>query len=176
MGKRRTQWVGGAKSYEPQTDASTSASDVIQLVEPRPLTDTQGLPVKCTIEAIYLHFSIKRILITDFDALGFLVYTQQVSETSDLPLQALDALSLAERAYANKQILMMAPLPYPPIFLSSDLLSATPDNSGMVASHEFQASRKLDRSSQVLCMTLNSDVSVVVNVFAQWRILLSYGR
>lgn len=78
MGKRINQWLGGAKSLEPQTDASTGVSDVIEMIPAIPRTAEIGAPTQLLIEAIYMHFSIKRILITDFDALGFLVYQTPV--------------------------------------------------------------------------------------------------
>ena len=109
-----------------------------------------------------------------FDALGFVVYQIPPVEASNFPSLALDALSLNPRLYARKNIMMMAPLLVPPnlsngstglVFISDEL---------MVAHHEFQANRKHDTASQVLAMTINSDVSVVTNVFAQWRVLLAW--
>ncbi len=172
--KRSRQWVGGGQVIEPQTDASTSTSDIIKLVEPIPRSAIQGADFKVLIEAIYLHFSTHRILTTTFDALGFMVYTQQVSESTELPLQALDALSTDRRLYSNNQILMMAPLKVPPILGTSDLLAFTTNDEIVVEHHDYQATRKLDRAAQVLCLTVNSDVSDVVRTFVQWRVLLSY--
>ncbi len=176
MARRRYQWVGGSKSQEPATDASSGLSTIMEMVPAELLATQVGPNTQCVIEAIYLHFSIHRLLITEVDALGFIVWTANVVEGGDTPVQTLDALSLAPRAYGNKNIMMMAPLPFPGIFLSSDLLSATVTEEGLVAHHEYQASRKLDRSNQVLALQVNSDVSAVFNVFAQWRVLLSYGQ
>ncbi len=69
---------------------------------------------------------------------------------------------------------MMAPLPVPPV-LSSQAIFTTSEEI-VAVHHEYQATRKFDRNSQVLCMTLNSDVSLVTRVFCQWRVLLSYGQ
>lgn len=175
MGKRNFQWTGGGQNIEPETDAGTSVGEVIRIVPALATSGDTGANTRCVVEAIYLHFSIHRLLITELDALGFLVWTANVAESGSDPSQALDALSLVDRAYANKNILMMAPLPVPRIALSSDLLSGTVTEEVLVSSHEFQASRKLDRSNQVLAMTVNSDASLVVSVFCQWRVLLSYG-
>ncbi len=167
-------WVGGGQNIEPETDASTSTSEVIQLIPPQPTSEVTGMRQNSIIDAIYLHFSIHRLLITELDALGFLVYQEPVAEGAAQPVQALNALSTTDRLYSNKRIMMMAPLPVPRIALSSDLLSATVDEQVLVAHHEYQAQRKHDRSSQVLCLTVNADVSVVVSVFCQWRVLLRW--
>ncbi len=170
-------WIGGAKSMEPQTDASTATTDVIQLIPAVPTGGAAGdtlLRTRFLIEAIYLHFSVVRVLTTDFDALGFLVYQIPPVEASNLPSLALDALSLNPRLYARKNIMMMAPLEVPPVLGASDLATFTLSGRHMVAHHEYQAMRKHDTASQVLAMTINSDVSVVVNVFAQWRVLVSW--
>ncbi len=178
MGKRREkQWVGGSKLVTPETDAGTTVANIVRLVEPIPLADVQGKQSKCLIEAIYLHFSVRRAgagQLAAPDALGFMVYLQQVSETSDLPLQALDSLSLQARAYGNANILMWSNLPVPPLLGTSDLLAFAPSDEVMTDHHDYQANRKFDRAGQVLCMTINSDISLVVRVFAQWRVLLSY--
>ncbi len=172
--KRSKQWVGGGQVIESQTDGSTSTSDIIKLVEPIPRATIQGADSKVLVEAIYLHFSTHRLLATTLDALGFMVYTQQVSESTELPLQALDALSTDRRLYSNNQILMMQPLKVPPILAASDLLSVLVNRETSVEHHDYQATRKLDRAAQVLCLTVNSDVSDVVRCFVQWRVLLSY--
>ncbi len=171
---RKTSWLGGGQNIEPQTDASTATSDVIMMIPPTAAADIPGPRTTFLIEAIYLHFSVHRLLITEVDALGFMVYQIPPSEAGNLPSLALDSLSLQDRLYARKNIMMMAPLPFPGIFLSSDLGSATVMQEGLVAHHEFQAMRKHDTNSQVLALTVNSDVSVVFNVFCQWRILVSW--
>ncbi len=151
-------------------------TEVIQLVPALPQANALGENTQCLIEAIYLHFSIQRLLITNFDALGFVVWLAALQEgSSALPVQSLDALSTRDRDYGNKAILMMAPLPVPPILASSDLVSAITNEAIVTDHHEYQATRKYDRAGQVLCMAVNSDVSVVCNVFCQWRVLLSYG-
>jgi len=176
MAKRIYSWVGGGQNIEPETDAGTTVSEVIQLLPPQQTSVEVGNRTKCLIEAIYLHFSIHRLLITEVDALGFMVYQSAVSESSNNPVQALDALSLQDRAYGNKRIMMMAPLPVPRITLSGDLVSVTVNEEVKVSSHEYQAMRKHDRASEVLCLTVNCDVSVVLSVFCQWRVLLSWGK
>lgn len=174
MGKRKTQWIGGGQNIEPSTDVSTAIGDVIQMIPVLPLAEIRGQPTSMLIEAIYLHFSIHRLLITELDALGFVVWVANLQEAGNLPVQTIDALSLNDRLYGNKAIMMMAPLPVPRIALSGDLVSATVDQEVLTAHHEYQAMRKLDRSSNVLSLIVNSDVSVVCNVFCQWRVLVSY--
>ncbi len=176
MAKRIYSWLGGAQNIEPETDAGTITSEVIQLIPPQPTAEEVGGRTDMLIEAIYLHFSIHRLLITEVDALAFLVYQSSIAEGGNNPSQALDALTLIDRDMANKKIMMHAPLPVPRIALSSDLLSGTVTEEVLVEHHEYQAMRKHDRASQVLCLTVNSDVSIVLSVFCQWRTLVSWGR
>ncbi len=172
--KKAYSWLGGGENIEPMGDASTATTELIQLIPAQPVADTVGARTQFLIEAIYLHFSIHRLLITELDACGFIVWQAPVTEASNLPAQSLDALSTTDRLYANKRIMMMAPLPVPPIFLSGDLVSATVDERVMTSSHEYQAMRKHDRSNTVLAMAVNSDVDIVLSVFCQWRVLVSW--
>ncbi len=170
--KKQYSWLGDGQIIEPQTDASTASSDVIQLIPSIPTGDLANTRTRFLIEAIYLNFSISRILTTTFDALGFLVYQMAPQEGQQNPALALDAISTEDRLYARKNIMMMAPLPVPPIIsLEAGILT---NDEIKVSHHEYQANRKHDTASQVLCMTLNSDVSVVTRVFCQWRILVSW--
>ncbi len=176
MGKRRkTVWVGGGQLITPEPDVSTATGEIIELIPAVTAAAPVGEDTACTVEAIYLHFSVRRNTIAETQALGFLVWVANVTEAAEVPVQALDALSVTSRAYGNKNILMMAPLPVPPILASSDLATAIQSEEVMVAHHEFQASRKLDRSNNVLAMSVNVE-TLSVSVFCQWRILLDYGR
>lgn len=103
---RTSVWVGGGQNIQPETDASTGVDEIIQLVPALLLADQPGMPSACLVEAIYLHFSVRRILTTTFDALAFLVWVGQVQEAGNNPVQALDALSLQPRLYSNKVIMM----------------------------------------------------------------------
>ncbi len=172
--KKTYSWLGGGQVYEPQTDASTATSDVIQLIPAMPVAAVQNERSRFLIEAIYLNFSIHRILNTTFDALGFVVYQIPPIEDSANPSLALDAISTSDRLYARKNIMMMAPLPVPPILGASDLATFLPNDAILTSHHEYQANRKHDTASQILCMTINLDVSVVTRVFSQWRILVSW--
>ncbi len=176
MGKRKTNWVGGGQLVVPETDASTSIGEVVQLVPALPIADFRGQDTACLVEAVYLYFSIKRLLITDFDALGFVMWMSNIQEGGAAPVQSLDALSTTDRAYGNKAIMLMAPLPCPPFLASSDLASAIVSAEIKAAHHEYQAMRKMDRASNVLALAINSDVSLVAQVFVQWRVLLLYGQ
>lgn len=174
MGKRRTQWIGGGQNIEPETDASTIPAELIQLLPPLQTATIAGLPSKVVVEAIYLNFSVHRLLTAEVDALGFLVWVANRQENSNLPVQALDALSLIDTSYANPHIMMMAPLPVPPVTHSSDLGAVAADLRVDVAHHEFQANRGVDRAQEMVVMSVNCDVSVVLSVFCQWRMLLAY--
>ncbi len=172
--RRKTVWVGGGQLITPEPDVSTATGEIIELVPAELAATAPGADTKCTVEAIYLHFSIRRNTINETQALGFLVWVANVTEAADVPVQVLDALSVLPRAYGNRNILMMAPLPVPPILASSDLATAIQSEEVMTAHHEFQASRTLDRSNNVLAMSINVE-TLSVSVFAQWRVLLDYG-
>ncbi len=170
--KKQYKWVGGGEVIQPVPDSSTATSDVIQLIPAQPVAAPQNERTGFLIEAIYLNFSIQRILTTTFDALGFLVYQIPPIEDSANPSLALDALSTSSRLYARKNIMMMAPLPVPPI-LTLEAGVITSDEI-KTSHHEYQANRKHDTASQILAMTLNTDLSDVTRVFCQWRVLLSF--
>ncbi len=174
MGKRKTQWFGGGKVVVPETDVSTSVAEIVELIPALKVADYVGQPSKCVIEALYLDFSCRRLLITTLDALGFLVWVANVTEGGETPIQSLDALSTEARFYGNQDIMMQFPLLVPPLLAASDLLTFVVGDEVTTAHFEFHARRKLDRSSQVLAMTINSDVSSVMTVFVQWRALISY--
>ncbi len=175
MGKKKqTMWVGGAKLVLPEPDSTTTTTEVVELIPATLATDPIGALTKYTIEAIYLHFSTRRVGIVDVEALGFLVWVANAAEGGNVPVQALDALSLEARFYGNKNIMMMAPLEVPKFIGSGDLATAIPSGEIKVAHHEFQASRKFDRSNQVLAMTINAETALQVETFAQWRILLEF--
>lgn len=172
--KKEIAWVGGGVIKEPETDAGTTPAEVIQLVPAIPVTAGQGQPAKCLIKGVYLHFSTRRILTTTFDALGFIMWVATRTENSDLPVQSLNAIATASVTYSNKAIMLNAPLQVPPLLGTSDLLAFTVNDQVIAEHHTFEAKRKLDRQSQVLCLNLNSDVSLVTRVFVQWRVCLEY--
>ncbi len=173
--KRSYQWVGGGQIIVPKTDASSTVGAIMQLAPAISRTVSEVGRTECLIEAIYIHVSTHRILTTSLDAAGLIVWVSNVSEASQNPVQSLDALSLDVRAYANKNILVLEPLVVPPILASGDLLSVTTDDQVVTHKATFQATRKLDRAQQVLCLQINTDVSDVIRCFVQARVLLSYG-
>ncbi len=173
--KRETTWVGGGVIIEPETDGSTGTDEITQLIPAAPLgAAVQSNRTQFRIDAIYLQFHIRRILITTMDACSFLVYQMAPQENSLQPAMALDALSVLPRMYQRKNILMQGPLPVPPLLGASDLLTFVVNDEIKTAQFQFKANRKHDTSKEVLCLVINSDVSVVLRVFVQWRILLSW--
>ncbi len=171
--KKTYEWFGGGENLDVKTDASTSVADLIQMIPGRALADDAGVRTQFLIEAIYLHMHVHRLLITEVDALGFIVYQGNLSDSGNNPVQALDAVSLQNRLYSRKQIMMMGPLAVPPIIF--DGVSAfTTQEEVLVSSHEYQANRKHDRSQQVLTLAVNADVSDVISCFCQWRVLVSW--
>ncbi len=172
--KKEYQWMGGGQIVEAETRAGTSVADVVQLIPGVPIADDAGARNKFLIEAIYMHFSVHRILITEVDALAFLVYQGNMSDSGNNPVQSLDALSLEDRLYSRKQLMMMGPLPVPPVLGNQDFTAFTTNDQVLVHSAEYQANRRHDRGQQVLCLTVNCDVSLVLRVFCQWRVLVSW--
>lgn len=171
---RSYTWVGGAQIIEPETDAGTTTSELLVLVPPQPVADIVGTRTQLLVEAIYLNFATHRILSTTVDALTFVVYMAPLGEASDLAAYVLNSQSLIDRTYSRKEIMMLGQLPVPPYVAAGDLLSTLISGEVMVAHHEYQASRKMDRAGQTVVMAVNCDVSVVTRVFCQWRVLLSY--
>ena len=175
MGKKRQgRWIGGGQNIEPESHGNTSVAEVIQMIPSLPAGNIVSERAKFNIEAIYLHFSIHRLLISEVDALGFLVWQVTVGENTTNPVQVLDVLDTSDRVYSNPAIMMMAPLPFPGVNASGDLVSNQVTQVGLVSLHEFQANRKHDRSSMVLGLVVMSDLSVVFNVFCQWRIWVTF--
>ncbi len=173
--KRRYVWVGKGELLTPVTDASTSVGNVMEIVPAILRTSALGADTNCLVEALYINVSTRRSGVTTFDAAGLIVWTANVVEGGDSPAQTLDALSLDDRAYANKNIMVMAPLEVPPILGASDLATFIQNDEIRTTHLEYQAKRKLDRSNQVLALIINTDVSSVIRCFVQVRCLLSYG-
>ncbi len=176
MSKKNYTWVGGAQIIEPETDAGTTPSELLVLVPPIQTTEIVGGPQSCLIEAIYLNFSVRRILISTIDALTYLVYVGDLADNSNLVSTALNSQSLNDRLYSRKDLMMMGPLPVPPLLGASDLLTFVVNDEVVTHHAEYQASRKLNRASQSVVMAVNCDVSIATRVFCQWRVLLSYGK
>ncbi len=173
--KRSYQWIGAANVFLPKTDASSATTGILEIAPALLRTAPVQGRTDCLIEAIYIHISTHRVLTTTLDAAGIIVWVANVSEGSDNASQTLDALSTEDRAYSNKNILIMEPFAVPPTVSSSDLVSVAINDAVLVSKHSFQATRKLDRSSQVLALQVNADVSDVIRCFIQVRALLSYG-
>ncbi len=173
--KRRYNWVGKGQLMVPVTDASTSVGNVMEIVPAILRTSALGADTQCLVEALYIHVSTRRTGVTTFDAAGLIVWTANVVEGGDSPAQTLDAISTDDRAYANKNIMVLAPIDVPPILGASDLATFIQNDEIRTTRFEYQAKRKLDRSNQVLSFVINTDVSSVISCFVQVRCLLSYG-
>ncbi len=173
--KRKYVWVGGGQIILPVTDASTSVGDVMEIVPAIPRTSELGADTSCLVEALYINVSTHRLTLDSLDAAGVIVWTANVVEGGDSPAQTLDAISTDSRAYANKNIMVMAPLEVPPVIPVGNAATFATSEATVVSHFEYQATRKLDRSNQVLALTINTDVSDVLRCFVQVRCLLSYG-
>ncbi len=173
--KRAYQWVGDGVIINAVPDVSTSVGGIMQILPSLTSSSNPEGRTDVLIQALYVHISTHRVGIDAVDAAGVVVWVANVSEGSNNPVQSLDALSVQSRAYSNKNILIMEPFAVPAAVFAGDLLTAIPSEETLVSTHTFQASRKIDRSTQILALQVNADVSSQVRCFVQVRALLSYG-
>ncbi len=173
--KRSYQWVGDGLIINAVPDVSVSVGNIMQILSALTSSSNPEGRTQVLLEALYVHISTHRGGIDAVAALGVVAWVANVSEGSNNPVQSLDAIGVQSRAYSNKNILIMEPIAVPPVLASSDLLLAIASEATLVSKHTFQASRKIDRSNQVLSLMVNCDVSTQVQCFVQVRALLSYG-
>ncbi len=173
--KRSYQWVGDGVIINAVPDVSTSVGGIMQILPALTSSSSPEGRTQVLLEALYVRISTHRVGIDAVAAAGVVVWVANVSEGSNNPVQSLDSLSTQSRAYSNKNILILEPFAVPPILAASDLLTAIPSEETMVSDHRYSASRKIDRSTQVLSLQVNADVSSQIQCFVQVRALLSYG-
>ncbi len=173
--KRSYQWIGDGVVFTPVPDVSVSVGGIMQILPAVTSTSNPEGRTQVLLEALYVRISTHRVGIDAVDACGVVVWVANVSEGSNNPVQSLDAISTQSRAYGNKNILILEPIAVPPILGAGDLLTAIPSEEVMVSDHRYKATRKIDRSTQVLSLMVNADVASQVRCFVQVRALLSYG-
>ena len=168
------KWCGFGFLRVPETFALTTPPEVISLC-PRMLSDdAQG---DVTLEAIYAHIAIRRLLTTSFDALGYFIATQKADIASGDPIEVLDAIPSGGGSQAelgNRDILMQGLLPVPPRVFNGFDGSAAISSEIKVAEVHYKARRGLHRLTHGVFMHLNTDVSDVCSVFVSGRLLLRY--
>lgn len=157
--KRSYQWVGDGLIINPVPDVSVSVGGIMQILLALTSSSNPEGRTQVLLEALYVYISTHRVGIDAVAACGVVVWVANVSEGSNNPVQSLDALGTQSRAYSNKNILIMEPIAVPPILGAGDLLTAIPSEATFTSKHTFQASRKIDRSNQVLSLMVNADVS-----------------
>ena len=169
--KKSFKWCGTGQTRSPETAVSTTAAEVLILCPVVSIAAYNDVVVERSI----INFSIRRELTSDVLALAALLSVQPIVQGGILPVQVLDALSTDDADYGAKNILHWESLPIPA------LLEAF-DGGGKISGEvkhiqwDVPVKRRLNRERELLTLNINSDVSSVLNIFMQSRVLLSYGR
>ena len=171
----RYKWLGFGVLRTPETSSSTSVSEVIQMAACLVDSDVMG---DVTLEAFYLHLSIQRILVTGFDALGYIVVNQKCALATGNPIEVLNPLALstgtADAELGSRDILMQGLLPCPGTAQVGDSAAQTTDGSLQIAEVHYKARRRVHRLTHGIYLHITSDVSAVTRVFASGRVLFRY--
>ena len=170
--KRSYKWCGDSESKLVEDFGNTGKSDIIVLCPSVGLNDYSD----CVLERTIVNFSIRRQNATELNAMAGVVAVQPVEQTdTSRPSQVLDALSSTAKEFGARNILHWAMLPVPPVVLEADNTPVT--SSELIAVEwDIPVKRRIDRQREIITLTLNTSVNVVVNVQVMWRLLLSYGK
>ena len=170
--KRSYKWCGDAQLRMPESFANTSKGDIIVLCPTVGVNDYSDVVLERTI----INFSIHREANAQLDGFSGIVAVQPIDQTNvTLPTQALDALSTTAAEYSVKNVLRWQALPVPAVVLEADN-TAVPSSENIVVEWDIPVKRRLDRVRELLTLSMNTDVDNILQVFVQWRVLLSYGR
>ena len=169
--KKAYKWCGTGQTRTVETAVSTSTAEVLILCPVVSIAAYNDVVVERTI----LNFAIRRELTSDVLALAAMVCVQPIVTGGILPVQVLDALSTDDADYGAKNILHWESLPIPALLEAFD---GGGKISGEVAHVQWDipVKRRLNRERELLTLNINSDVTAVIKVFMQSRVLLSYGR
>ena len=165
------KWCGFGRLEVVKTAVSSTTADPIVLCPRLVDEDSQG---DVTIEAVYCHLSIRRLLTSNLDACGYVMAVQKASDSSGEPLEFLNAIptTAAGVVLGNRDLIQHGLIPVPPTL---DLAGARSTNTELqTMTIEFKARRKLHRLTHGLYLHLAADVSSVVGIFASGRVLLRY--
>ena len=168
----RYQWCGHQSVQTLETSVATAASEIILLCAFLGDTNQQST---VTVERIIMSFLIHRILATEFDACAFVVAIQETVPATGAPVTVINPLDTAADNFTLglKQILMTGLLGWPPVILRADDTSKE-NSAGMYQSFEFNGRRKLNRMNHAVTLTVNTDVTAVLRMFVQTRVLLRF--
>jgi len=167
------KWCGHAavQTVLPQTSQTTATPMLLC-----PSIGVTGLQGEVIIERIILNFLTHRLLTDDLDGYGFLVSKQKTIPATGLPTEILNPLETTADnfEFGNKDLLLQGLLMVPECTIRSDTQALKINGRGEQQSYEFNGRRRLERLNQALTLTLAADVSSVVRVFVQSRVLLRY--
>jgi len=168
--KKRLKWFGDSQLKTVETAASTDVNEIIQLV---PALNSIESINDFTIEACYIHLNIRRTSPTALAAMSYLVQLLE-TDSSGTPLEVDSPLSGDPFDWAQKNILKTGCLPIPGV-ISNGSTGAIEISREVMAEHiEVKTKRRIARASQVLGLTIVSDVSNIIIIQVSWRVLLSF--
>jgi len=168
------KWCGFGQTLTVATVANTTVSEVIQLC-PRLLDeDAQG---DVTVEAIYAHIGIRRLLFTAVAAMGYIIDIQKSDDATGNPLKVLDTVPIGAAAtvgLGNRDILQHGLLPVVSRLIDGSSGAAASSNEVEVVTVEYKARRKLHRLTHGVYMHITADSTDVMAVVVSGRLLLRY--
>ena len=168
------KWCGFGQTLTVATKANTTVGEVIQLCPRMVDEDAQG---DVTVEAIYAHVSIRLLLFTVVEAMGYMITIQKADDTTGNPLEVFDTVPIGAASVpvlGNRDILMHGHLPVPARLIDGSSGAAAGSNEVVVKDIEYKARRKLHRLTHGVYMHITADASDVVKVVVGGRLLLRY--
>ena len=166
------KWCGHQASSLIKPSVGLVVADIDLLCPSLGNTDIQG---SVTVEKIFAWFTITR---EDFNATtgcAFMVAMQKTNPTTGAPIQVLNPLDTTADNFSlgSKDLLMFGHLPFPSILLTSADAGFAP-RGGIVAMHEFNGRRTLDRLTHALTLTIVADTTDELRVVRGVRTLVRF--
>ncbi len=155
------RWVGDTSTVT--VVAGADVGTIIQLV-PTIAENVADAQQDMVLEVSHIHLSIRRLLITNVDALGFVVWMGKVLVGTSTPAQGLDPLSQSTFAWADGDIMLQGLLPVPPVISAGDTGVAEIDRSNTNFYIRVKSKRKFKRANHGIFLALACDVTNVVKV------------
>ncbi len=173
MTKRRGQWFGDRRAIT--VPDIPGEGDPIMLLEPaQSLESIRDI----VFERCILCLSIHRLgiaTITDFE---YMVYLGRVADGSTIPLEALNPRSALQTTMAHASIMHVGALPVPPVTHTFDsagaYVSTITNREVQVVNLDFSVKRSVNRNSEVILLTMATDVDSIVQVNVLWRTYYTY--
>ena len=169
--KRSYKWCGDGRIVDPEAFVNTTKAEVPVLcpnVGPNDYSDV-------VLERTIINFSIRRELTGQVDAFAAILAVQPVDQNdTSRPTQVLDTLSTIASEYSAKNILRWAALPVPANGHDGTIDRVTGEIITVL--WDVPVKRRLDRTRDILTLSMNIDLDLAVSVFVQSRVLLSYGK